>query len=64
MVVAPCGDLVAGPLHQEHSILSAEIDVGRASADHRVLDVAGHYGRDDIFQLSIDRTARTPIVNR
>jgi nitrilase len=64
MVVAPGGDLVAGPLHQEHGILYAEIDVGRAPADHRVLDVAGHYGRDDIFQLSIDRTARTPIVYR
>jgi nitrilase len=61
MIVSPGSDIVAGPLHETHGILLAEIDVGRAAADHRVLDVAGHYNRADIFSLTVDRTPRAPI---
>lgn len=64
VVVAPGGDIVAGPLHKDHGILYADIDVGRAAADHRVLDVAGHYNRDDIFHLTVDRAARSPVEYR
>ncbi len=64
VVVAPGGDIVAGPLHEEHGILLAQVDVGRAAADHRVLDVAGHYNRADIFQLTVDREPRVPIAYR
>lgn len=64
VVVAPGGDIVAGPLHEEHGILFADIDVGQAAADHRVLDVAGHYNRPDIFQLTVDRGIQTPIAYR
>ena len=61
VVVAPGGDVVAGPLHEEHGVLMAEIDPSRASAARRTLDVAGHYGRNDIFSLVVDRTARVPV---
>ena len=61
VVIAPGGDIVAGPLHEDHGILFADIDIGRAAADHRVLDVAGHYNRPDIFHLTVDRAARPPI---
>ncbi len=64
VIVAPGGDIVAGPLHEEHGILFADIDVGLAASDHRVLDVAGHYNRPDIFQLTVDRAARSPIEYR
>jgi len=56
--------VVAGPLHQEHGILTAEIDPARAGAARRTLDVAGHYGRPDIFQLTVDRGARDPVSYR
>ncbi len=61
MIVAPGGEIVAGPLHEEHGFVFADIDVGLAAADHRVLDVAGHYNRPDIFQLTVDRSAHPPI---
>ncbi len=64
VVVAPGGSIVAGPLHEEHGILFADIDVGLAAAEHRVLDVAGHYNRPDIFQLTVDRSPRSPILFR
>lgn len=60
VVVAPGGRIVAGPLHQEHGILRAEIELGQAVAEHRTLDVAGHYARPDIFDLRVDRRHRTP----
>jgi nitrilase len=61
VIVAPGGDVVAGPLHEEYGVLTAEIDVAKATDSHRVLDVAGHYGRPDIFHLTVDRSDRSPI---
>jgi nitrilase len=63
VIVAPGGTIVAGPLHQAEGILYADCDPERASAAHRMLDVAGHYGRPDVFHLTIDRTQRTPIAD-
>ncbi|MFC6238145.1 carbon-nitrogen hydrolase family protein [Longivirga aurantiaca] len=61
VIVAPTGHVVAGPLHQEYGILYADIDVATASTEHRTLDVAGHYGRPDIFSLTVDRSPQLPI---
>ena len=61
VVVAPTGQIVAGPLHEEYGILYADIDATQASNEHRTLDVAGHYGRPDIFTLTVDRSPQPPI---
>jgi nitrilase len=61
VIVAPDGKLVAGPLHEEHGILFADCDPERASKAKRTLDVAGHYGRPDIFRLEVNREARAPV---
>ena len=60
VVVAPGGTVVAGPLHEEHGILRAEIDPGRAVLEQRTLDVTGHYARPDLFELRVDRRRRDP----
>ena len=62
MIVAPGGDIVAGPLHEEHGVLVTDIALARVAAAHRTLDVVGHYSRNDIFQLSINRGAGEPIT--
>jgi nitrilase len=62
VVVAPGGKVVAGPMHEEHGLLIAEIDPSRSASDHRTLDVAGHYSRPDVFDLRIDRTPRHPVT--
>jgi len=64
VVVRPGGEIVAGPLHEEHGILYADLDVARVPSERRTLDVVGHYARNDIFQLTIDRTARGPLATR
>jgi nitrilase len=62
VIVGPDGGVVAGPLHEEHGILYAECDPARAVAARRTLDVAGHYGRPDIFHLDVARDRRAPIA--
>jgi nitrilase len=61
VVVAPGGEIVAGPLHQEQALLMAEIEPATAATAHRTLDVSGHYSRNDVFHLTIDRSARVPV---
>jgi nitrilase len=63
IVIAPGGDIVAGPLHRQKGLLYADLDPTAVSAAHRTLDVAGHYGRSDVFHLSVDRTPRPPITS-
>ena len=53
---------MAGPLHNEKSIMYADIDVEAARNSRKSLDVAGHYGRPDIFNLEIDRRSMAPIT--
>jgi nitrilase len=61
VVVAPGGAIVAGPLHEEHGLLVAEIEPRRAAAERRTLDVAGHYARTDLFRVTVDRSPQDPI---
>jgi nitrilase len=64
VVVAPGGTIVEGPLHEEHGLLMADIEPARVAADHRTLDVAGHYSRSDIFSLVVNRSAQEPVSYR
>ena len=60
LVVAPSGDVVAGPLHEAYGILYADCDIATAAA-RRTLDVTGHYARPDIFKLEVVREPSSPI---
>jgi nitrilase len=62
VVVAPDGRVVAGPLRNQHGILYAECDLDAAADARRTLDVAGHYGRPDVFRLEVSVEPRPPIV--
>jgi nitrilase len=61
VVIDPQGKVVAGPMRREAGILYAEIDVGRVAPSRRAFDVAGHYARNDIFQLQVQRTPSMPV---
>ena len=61
VIVAPGGEIVAGPLHQATGILYADCDPALATAAQRTLDVAGHYGRPDVFRFTVDRSPRRPV---
>ena len=61
VIVAPGGKIVAGPLHEAHGLLLADIDLGRVGAARRSLDVVGHYARPDVFRLQVDMRPQPPV---
>lgn len=61
VMVAPGGEVVAGPLRQQQDILYTEIDATRATNARRTFDVAGHYARPDVFTLKVNRQKRSPV---
>ncbi len=61
VVIAPGGEIVAGPMHEDKGLLLAEIDPARVAQAKRALDVAGHYARPDVFTLEVNRQPRQPV---
>jgi nitrilase len=51
MIVDPDGKVLAGPLHEQHGMLFAEVDPQRVTGPRWQLDVAGNYSRPDILGL-------------
>lgn len=62
VVIAPGGEIVAGPMRNEVGFLEADIDIGRVGAARRSLDIVGHYSRPDIFTLQVNAQHQSPIV--
>lgn len=62
VIVAPDGNIVAGPLRQEYGVLQASLDLDKVVTARRALDVAGHYARPDIFQLHVNSEPLEPVV--
>jgi nitrilase len=60
-IVDPDGNFIAGPAHEEETILLAEVDLAGIPGPKWMFDVAGHYARPDVFQLIVDRNQR-PMV--
>lgn len=61
VVIAPGGEIVAGPLNRQQEILYAEIDPQRVGLARRTFDVAGHYARPDVFTLQVNRQHQSPV---
>ena len=61
VVVAPGGEIVAGPLREEQDILYAEIDTKLVGVAKRTLDIVGHYSRPDIFELQVNTKSQSPV---
>ncbi|MES9957239.1 MAG: carbon-nitrogen hydrolase family protein [Sedimenticola sp.] len=62
VIIAPGGEIVAGPLHQEQGILYADVDLDRIGPSRRTLDIVGHYSRPDIFNLNVNRQQQSPVT--
>lgn len=55
VIVDPDGKVVAGPAEEEETILYADVQPHELVGPRWQLDVAGHYGRPDIFELLVHR---------
>ncbi|HEV2123888.1 MAG TPA: nitrilase-related carbon-nitrogen hydrolase, partial [Chloroflexota bacterium] len=54
-IVDPDGKFVVEPVLQREEILYAEINPAHLRGPRWQLDVAGHYGRPDVFRFAVDR---------
>ena len=62
VVIAPGGEIIAGPMRQEAGILYCDINNEKVGIAKRALDVTGHYSRPDIFQLHVNTQPQSPVV--
>ena len=62
VIVAPTGDVLAGPLVRERGILTAELDLGSLPARKRLFDATGHYSRPDVFRLTVNDRPKPAVV--
>src|SRR5947209_1514709 len=60
-IVDPLGKVLAGPVFEKETILTAEIDLAEIARGKYDLDVTGHYARPDVFQLSVNEQRRDPV---
>ncbi len=63
-IIDPLGRVVAGPDFDGPNILSATLDLDEVARGKFDFDVAGHYARPDVFQLTVDTRPKDPVVWR
>ncbi|MDB5240203.1 MAG: Nitrilase/cyanide hydratase and apolipoprotein N-acyltransferase [Spirosoma sp.] len=54
-VVGPLGQLLAGPVYDQETILLADLDLNDIIRSKLDFDVTGHYARPDVFQLAVNK---------
>lgn len=54
-IYSPLGQCLGGPLYDGEGVVSAELDLGALTRARLDFDVAGHYARDDVFELRVHR---------
>lgn len=62
MIVAPLGEVLAGPDYSGETILYADIDLSAVTRGKYDFDVAGHYSRPDVFQLSVNAAPQASVA--
>ncbi len=60
-IIDPKGEIIAGPAEGEN-ILMADCSMEHIFAAKSFCDVAGHYSRPDVFQLHVNRTPHSRVV--
>ncbi len=61
VVYSPQGELLAGPLYGAEGMLVVELDMREITRGKYDFDPVGHYGRHDVFRLSVDERPQRPL---
>jgi nitrilase len=62
VIIAPSGEVIAGPLWDKEGILYAVLNLNEITKAKVDFDVIGHYARPDVFQLNVNTDPRTSVV--
>lgn len=62
VVVAPSGEILAGPVREREETLVVDLELGQVLAARRLVDPVGHYHRPDVFRLHVDTAPRPAVV--
>ena len=54
-IIDPRGEVIAGPVQGEETILTASGSLDLVRSVKAVIDIGGHYSRPDIFQFKVNR---------
>ena len=57
-IIAPDARYIVGPIYDEETILTAELDLTEITGQQLTLDVSGHYARRDVFKFEVNRARR------
>ena len=52
-IIAPTGQILAGPLEAEEGLLYSDINLQQIIKSKRMFDVVGHYSRPDVFSFKV-----------
>ena len=63
-IIAPTGQILAGPHRDTENILYAELDLSLIARFKYVSDAAGHYSRPDVLQLLVNFEPQNNMVAR
>ena len=58
-IISPMGEILAKPVYNQEALVTAEIDLNEIIGGKFDLDVAGHYARPDVFNLSANTKPQT-----
>ncbi len=61
IIYRPFGELELGPIRKKKGIFTADIDISLSKISRRRFDVAGHYSRQDIFKLKVNKDKIKPV---
>jgi nitrilase len=63
-IIAPLGEVLAGPLYDKEDILVADLDLGQIARSRFDFDVVGHYARPDVFRLIVNENPSPSVISK
>ena len=63
-IINPLGKVLAGPYFDGETILTATLDLNEIGRGKFDFDVAGHYSRPDVFQLTVNEAPMAAVVTK
>jgi nitrilase len=62
-IIAPLGQVLAGPCFEPETILTADLDMDEIPRGKYDFDVTGHYARPDVFRLLVNERPAQAVVS-